>query len=119
MSADRNNVPYMDTSGTNRNSSVTPRITVLMMRCLATRGLIFIAVELQVGGGGGVGGFDFGSFVDESVVLRGCGPVQLFHQPDNDRGFSVAACGEITNHDNRYGVPAAEQYVGRDVSRYR
>ena len=27
----------MDTSGTNRNSSVTPRITVLMMRCLATR----------------------------------------------------------------------------------
>ena len=40
----------------------------------ATQGLIFIAVELQIGGGGGVGGFDFGSFVDEPVVSRGCGP---------------------------------------------
>ncbi len=30
--------------------------------------------------------------------------LQLFHQPDNDRGFSVAACSEITNHDNRYGA---------------
>lgn len=40
----------------------------------AAQGLVFVAVELQVGRGGGVGGFDVGGSVGKLVVLRRCNP---------------------------------------------